>query len=291
MLILEPMQELEQIKENKIYNHPSFLIKESKSFSLIVEVSKGILRLLISDDQKNILYLQEIKWDTNIENSKAIELVTLLLKKNDILYSNFKEVKLLFHSSLFTIVPTEFYNETSNLEWLRFNAGDKHVSVTETNLINFINANLIYQAQPEWKLFFTRNFLNLKTSHFLVSFIEYQIKKTKKISNPSIWVLGDVDSIFICVTRNEMLQFANTFEINAPEDFVYSIMLIYESLGIDLNNELIYFGEINFEQEAINLLKKYLPKFSLGTNPEEINCELYVKKHQFQTLFSSLLCE
>ena len=291
MLFLMPMQDLEQIKENKTYNHPNFLIKESKNLSLIAEVNKGFLKLLIADQQKNILFLQVINWDVNLDNAKAIDLVTLLLKKNDILYSNFKEVKLLFHSSLFTLVPTEFYDETNKTEWLKFNAGDKNVSVTETNNVKSIKANLIYQAQPEWKIFFTRNFLNLKTSHFLSSFIDYQIKKTKNISNPSIWVLGDIDSIYICVTRNEILQFANVFELNAPEDFVYSIMLVYESLGIDLSNELIFFGEINFEQEAIDLLKKYLPKFSLGSNPEEITCELYVKKHQFQSLYSALLCE
>jgi hypothetical protein len=83
MLFLRPMQDLEQIKENKTYNHPNFLIKESKNFSLIVEVNTGYLKLLISDQQKNILYVQEIKWDINLDNSKAIDLVTLLLKKND----------------------------------------------------------------------------------------------------------------------------------------------------------------------------------------------------------------
>ncbi len=291
MLFLRPMQYLEQIKENKTYNHPNFLIKESKNFSLIVEVNTGYLKLLISDQQKNILYVQEIKWDINLDNSKAIDLVTLLLKKNDVLYSSFKEVKLLFHSGLFTLVPAEFVNETSNIEWLKFNAGDKSVSVTETNTIASINANIIYQAQPEWKIFFTRNFLNLKSSHYITNFIDYQIRKTKHISHPSIWVFGDYDSVFISVTRNQILQFANVFELNAPEDFVYSTLLVYESLGIDLNNELIFFGEINFEEEAVELLKKYLPKFSLGSNPEEINCELYVKKHQFQSLFSALICE
>jgi hypothetical protein len=64
------------------------------------------------------------------------------------LYSSFKEVKLLFHSGLFTLVPAEFVNETSNIEWLKFNAGDKSVSVTETNTIASINANIMYQAQP-----------------------------------------------------------------------------------------------------------------------------------------------
>jgi hypothetical protein len=285
------MQESEQIKENKIYNHPNFLIKDSKNFSLVAEVNKGFLKLLIADQQKNVLYLQEIRWDLSLENSKSIELVTQQLKKNDVLYSNFKEVKLLFHSPLFTIVPIEFSEDAEKLEWLKFNSGNKPVSVTETNLINSIKANLIYQAQPEWKIFFTRNFLNLKSAHFLSSFIDYQLLKTKKITNPSIWVLGDLDVIYICVSRNETLQFVNIFEINSPEDFVYSILLVYECLGINLNNELIFFGEINFETEAFDLLKKYLPKFSLGSNPEEISCELYVKKHQFQTLFSGLICE
>lgn len=291
MLFLRPMQYLEQIKENKTYNHPNFLIKESKNFSLIVEVNTGNLKLLISDQQKNILYLQEIKWDIYLDNSKAIDLVTLLLKKNDVLYSSFKEVKLLFHSGLFTLVPLEFVDETSKIEWLKFNAGDKSIGVTDTDIIASINANIIYQAQPEWKIFFTRNFLNLKTSHYITSFIDYQISKTKNISHPSIWVFGDYDSVFISVTRNQILLFANVFELNSPEDFVYSTLLVYESLGIDLNNELIFFGEINFEEEAVELLKKYLPKFSLGSNPEEINCELYAKKHQFQSLFSALICE
>lgn len=285
------MQDIEQIKENKAYNHPNFLISDSKNQKLVMEISGSFLKLIISDLKNTILYLQEIVLDSNIGSSKAIELASILLKKNDVLYSNFSSVLVLFHTPIFTLVPNEFYNQAEKNDWIRFNYGENEMLIAETCEVKNNEATLIYKSNPEWKIFCTRNFLKVKTKHVLASFVDYQLQKTKNVSNASIWILGCLDYLYITVCRNGTLQFVNAFELNSPEDFLYSIMLVFETLGIDINNEIIYFGEVNFELECMELAKKYIPKFSLGIFPEEISCELYIKKHHYQSLFSGLICE
>lgn len=262
-----------------------------KDCHLRAELQKNGFNILLLNAANDIVLLQSIKWNEEFSVADAIELISSKLKKSDIFYSTFKSNKIYFHSENYTLVPADFSEVNSSLEWLIFNAGKIQNNLMQQSPVKYCNAIIHYQIAAEWKLFFARNFIGYQSFNALKGPIEYQLKKYKENYSAVMSCYTEENLIHIIVSRNEILLFANSFQIKSPEDIMYSILLVRENLGLADDSICIYFGNASYENEALNLLKSYKINFQTGSFPEEFENKLKLPSCSFQALLFNCLCE
>ncbi|WP_243735735.1 DUF3822 family protein [Christiangramia sabulilitoris] len=234
----------------------------NKKLSIQVSLD-GLSFCILNQDSKKICYLKKFEFEKQLDPIKVLSRIESIYEQEEELRQPVDEVILLFSNSLFTLVPEELFDEENAAGYLKFNtrilktdfiASDKldqgivNVYIPYTNIINY----------------FFDKYGEFEYRHGLSVLIDSLLNhKVENEESPRLYVHVQKNSYELLIIENGKLTFANSFEYETREDFLYYLLFTAEQLNLDPRKfELILLGDIKKDSEEYNMCWDYIKNIS-----------------------------
>jgi len=248
---LTDMEEIKTTKEN---------INNKK---LSIQVSLNGLSFCILDQKDNkISYFKKINFEKQLDPIKILSEIELIYEQEDPLNQPVSEVVLLFTNSLFSLVPEPLFDENNAASYLKFNT-----KILKTDFIAFdkIPKDIINIYIPYANItnYFFDKYGEFEYRHSLSVLIESLSNITTENNKPKVYLHSHLNSYELVVIENKKLIFANSFEFDTKEDFLYYLLFTAEQLNLDpLKFELVLLGDISKESDEYKMTWNYIKNIS-----------------------------
>lgn len=244
---------MNQIKTN------STISDSIKNKRLSVQISLTGQSFLISCNNTN-----KVEWKASESwpyaptgPSELLDRTILGLEKLENLLPQITEVKLYYHTSLYTLVPTKIWSDKDPSQYLKYNLQTfPHDFIAHEPVLNG-DAQLVYIPFVNLNNYFFEKFGSFHYYHALGPWIDYA---TKVIGEQTgVFVNLNAKQLDVLVFKSGKLHLVNSFEYHVPEDVAYYTLFIYEQLDIDVEATPIYLsGDIQKQSPLFSVLYTYI---------------------------------
>jgi hypothetical protein len=211
-----------------------------------------------------------------------------------LLFDKFLKVRLSIVNIKSTLIPSVLYSEDKNAELLAFNhklASDDSIAKDD---FTFFDAKHIFAVNDDILNFAVKHFKLIHISHCGTAFIENCLLKYRNRKDRTIAVNIHKQQFEVVVIDDNHLKFYNNFNYTNAEDVIYYIMLVFEQLGLNPEEEVLEISGILDKQSAIfSLCKKYIRYVDLAMRQQVFEFSYgfeNLPSWQYQSLFSLRLC-
>jgi len=252
--------------------------KNNKKLSIQVSLN-GLSFCILNQQEKKIVYFKKINFEKQLDPIKVLSQIELTYENETELNQPVKEVVLLFTNSLFTLVPEALFDETNAASYLKFNT-----KILKTDFIAFDKVSNevvnVYIPYANITNYFFDKYGEFEYHHSLTILIESLLKLPKKVE-PVVYVHTHHNSYELVIIENNKLTFANSFDYETKEDFLYYILFTAEQLNLDPDKlELRMIGDISIDSEEYKMTWNYIRnisflgpfhsfQFTTGNKPKE----------------------
>ncbi|MUP45504.1 DUF3822 family protein [Gramella sp. BOM4] len=229
---------------------------------LSIQVSLNGLSFCILDrDQAVIRFFKSIQFEKQLDPVKLLEQIESIYDANEELQQPIAEVSLIFNNSLFSLVPAELFDEDNASNYLKFNT-----RILKTDFIahdeirdEIIN---IYIPYANITNYFFEKYGEFEYKHSLSVLIESLLELPKE-PKTRLYLHASQNNYDLVIIENGKLVFANSFEYETPEDFLYYLLFTAEQLELDPRSfELILLGAITKDSEEYEITWNYVRNIS-----------------------------
>ena len=227
-----------------------------------IQVSlNGLSFCILNQEKDKISYFKKINFEKQLDPVKVLSNIELAYENEEELNQEVDEVVLLFTNSLFTLVPEELFDEDNAASFLKFNT-----KILKTDFIAFdkINKDIVNVYIPYTNItnYFFDKYGEFEFRHSLSVLIESLLQLPKETAS-KVYLHTHLHNYELVVIENGKLIFANSFEFETREDFLYYLLFTAEQLNLDpLEFELILLGEISKESEEYKMAWDYVRNIS-----------------------------
>jgi len=236
--------------------------KHTNNKKLSIQVSLNGLSFCILDTQeRRISYFKKINFEKQLDPIKVLSNIELTYENEKELNEPVDEVVLIFTNSLFTLVPEELFDEDHAAGYLKFNT-----KILKTDFIAFdkINKELVNVYIPYANItnYFFDKYGEFEYRHSMSVLIESLLKLPGEAKH-KVYLHSHLNSYELVIIENKKLLFANSFEFDTREDFLYYLLFTAEQLHLDADEfELILIGDISKDSEEYKMAWKYIRNIS-----------------------------
>ena len=236
--------------------------KNTNNKKLSIQVSLNGLSFCILDTQENkIGYFKKINFEKQLDPIKVLSKIELTYESEKELNEPVDEVVLIFTNSLFTLVPEELFDEDHAAGYLKFNTKILKTDFIASDKINKELVN-VYIPYANITNYFFDKYGEFEYRHGISILIESLLKLPSEV-NPKVYLHSHLNSYELVIIENKKLLFANSFEFDSREDFLYYLLFTAEQLNLDANEfELILIGDISKDSEEYKMAWKYIRNIS-----------------------------
>lgn len=256
----------------------------------------NILSILKNQDGFSFSIFDAItnKYIALIHNNLGIE---ESIKSYDWLQSGFKQIKVVFHSTDFTLVPGPLFQPELKNEFASFNFSfNEESQYLHYNKIKNLNSYLLYTLKKEEVDNIKEIYPNAGIYHQGFPFLESILinNKNKSISE-MVFVNIDKSSADICLYRNGTIEFYNNFGYSNTNELVYYILNIYETFQLNPEKTVLSMqGMFQKNDNLVFTIRKFVAD-TVFEKPLESIAHSYkfneVHLHPFTNLLNLNLCE
>ena len=287
--------------EQNTYKPTVSLIDETFSesltseYHLCLEVSMNGICYTIYHAQKNKYLLLETFTFHKVYNAVLLlNEISSVVETHSFLRKNFKSISISLFSSKFTLIPTALFDRALADKYLDFNSPvDEDESILIDELKNF-DTQCVYAASKNLVDGLQQLFPSAKFLHVLSPLLESLASSFKNSSGKKVVIHLQQAHFEMVVMEEKKLVFANIFNYQSSEDFLYYTLFVCEQLKLNPENlELILLGEVEKNSAIYSILNKYIRNIKFGSRPELFEYS-YVfdttSSHFYFNLFSQNLC-
>lgn len=214
--------------------------ESNKCKRLSVQISLTGLSFLISCANTNrIEWKARERWLYSLASPEELLERTIRVLENSTLdLKQIDEVKLYYHTPLYTLVPRKIWNNTNPSAYLQYTLKTLPNDFVANESILNDSIKLVYIPFVNLNNYFFEKFGSFHYYHALGPWIEY----CSEIANKTTSVFANFTSkqLDLLVYKDGNLYLANSFEYHTPEDIVYYTLFIYEQLNLDPETIPIY---------------------------------------------------
>lgn len=227
-----------------------------------IQVSLNGLSFCILDlNEHEIIYFKKIDFEKQLDPIRVLSQIELTYEKNPDLNQAVDEVSLLFTNTLFSLVPADLFDEDNAASYLKFNT-----KILKTDFIAFdeINTTMVNVYIPYANIinYFFDKYGEFEYKHSLSVLIESMLKK-EAINEPVVYLHAHLDHYELVIIEDNNLLFANSFQFDTKEDFLYYLLFTAEQLNLDPSElQLILLGDIEKESEVYKMTWRYIKNIS-----------------------------
>ena len=248
---LTDMEEIKITRENK----------SNKKLSIQVSLN-GLSFCILDQQEKKIIYFKRVDFEKQLDPIKVLSKIELTYEAENELNQPIDEVVLLFTNSLFTLVPQLLFDENNAASYLKFNT-----KILKTDFIAFdkIDKEIVNVYIPYANItnYFFDKYGEFEYRHSLSVLIESLLHFSSKETKPKVYLHAHLNTYELVIIENNKLIFANSFEYETKEDFLYYLLFTAEQLNLDPQEfELILLGDISKESEEYLMAWDYIRNIS-----------------------------
>ena len=240
--------------------NPKTNITPHTELRLSVQISlHGLSFLITTFYTKETVFFTNKKFNTAQTPEELLIHITKIINQNTDLFSNFNEVVLLYQTNAYTIVPTALFDATKASEYLKFTVKILATDFVAHDQTKQTDLTVVYIPFVNINNFFFEKYGSFKYFHNNTILLDKLLQTNKFSKETKVYL--NVDNTFFdtVVIKEGALQLCNTFEYNAPEDFIYYVLFVYEQLRLDPNTiPCILLGDISKNDEIYQLLYTYV---------------------------------
>ncbi|MCM8569908.1 DUF3822 family protein [Gramella jeungdoensis] len=230
---------------------------------LSIQVSLNGLSFCILDQKDNrITYFKKIDFEKQLDPIKVLSKIELTYEKEEALNQPVDEVFLLYTNSLFSLVPEKLFDEDNASNYLKFNT-----KILKTDFIAFDNIKdsivNVYIPYTNITNYFFDKYGEFEYRHSLSVLIEALLELQDNSEGTRVYLHSHLSSYELVIIENGKLLFANSFEFETKEDFLYYLLFTAEQLKLDPDSfELILLGDITKDSEEYKMAWDYIRNIS-----------------------------
>ena len=224
----------------------------SNQHRLSIRFSSDGFSLYIHDESNKLISSKEISCSTFAITKK--EIINLLSNETETLHE-FKKIELICESSVYTSIPSTFFNAENASDFLKFQFKKGEIESIICNTIPTIDNVIIFSIPKALHNALEAHFGNISIIHHLTHLLLKEISGTKENI-----VHIQIRSTFFdaIVETNGKIQLINSFAYNSNEDICYYILNIFEKLSLDSETCQVKLYNAKNKLNLKILLEKYI---------------------------------
>lgn len=272
--------------------------KNTPTYELSILLGMDSFVYMITDGQQKLQVLSQFPFrdQQHPYDSRHYPLESLdtYLNKHALLKSRFRNIKLGIHSPLFTIVPERLYSEKDKKSLLAHLSETANLFEVRTDQLSSLHSRMVYSLDRQLSDLIKRHFssariFNMNTAMLLAT---YPLAAREK-EGRQFYVHADEHYLRIFLFEGKNLLAATQNPYQAPQDFVYYILLTFEQFRLSPLEQPVYVcGRIHQGADLYEQLARYVQHIHYLKAPAFLQKGPKTKaiaEYQFFDLFSSLL--
>ncbi|WZL89499.1 DUF3822 family protein [Salinimicrobium sp. 3283s] len=232
-----------------------------ENIKLSIQVSlNGLSFCALSKEEKRIVFFRDILFSRKLNPAQVLQQIEKQYEQEPFLSSGNPEVIVLFSNELYSLVPTEFFEEENASEYLKYNT-----KILETDYVakdDIVSAEIVNVYIPYTNInnFFFDRYGEFEYRHSVsVLAEEFQIQNRFQKEGTRVYLNCFPGGYDLLVYQQGKLILANSFNCNSPEDFIYYLLFCAEQLDLDPSSfELILLGRIREKSDYYEIAYTYV---------------------------------
>tara|TARA_R110002051_G_scaffold18194_2_gene52596 strand:+ start:8690 stop:9481 length:792 start_codon:yes stop_codon:yes gene_type:complete len=226
---------------------------------LSIQVRLDGLSFFTQNDEGTVVDYAAFQFRKKVDPAGLLSEIQFIVKENPLLQSKYKNVSVIYVNNLFTLVPQALFDETKLTDYLKFNT-----KMLQTDFVTFDHIGTheivnVYIPYANVNNYFFDQYGAFTYHHALTHLITEVLDNAGHQEEAQILINIHPHSFEMIITEQKKLLFANTFEYQTKEDFIYYVLFTLEQLSLNPETvELELTGAIDPTDEKYNIAYTYI---------------------------------
>ncbi|CDD51804.1 DUF3822 family protein [Parabacteroides sp.] len=245
---------------------------KSEQYILSIRLSTDGFSFSIYHPQRN----EEVYFSSspvNTQRSMAAN-VKAYLTETEELKHKFKQVNILIHTTRYTSIPLELYEDEQTELLFYQNLPSQSNEVILCNILGKSNVVILFGLDKLTHLFLTEHFPDARLFASVSPLTEYFSRKCKLDNTRKLFAVCHPESIEVIGFEKEKLFILNSYSVSGINDSCYYLLNIWQQAGFNQEEDKLYLvGTHRIPQGDYlsQLLKKYIRKLYIINPQMEFN--------------------
>ena len=234
-------------------------IENIKLKKLSIQFSLDGFSFCTYNQEDKIINFAEFNFEKRVDNPQVLlEKIEAIFASEVLLQEDFSEVLVIHQNNLSTIVPTQFFDEKSLKDYLKYTIKVLNDDLIAFDEISSISAKNVYVPYVNINNYIFQNFGVFEYKHHLSVLIE-KLSAQNTSEEEHVFVNVSKNDLDIIILKGKELIFSNSFSFSTKEDFIYYILFVLEQLKLDTETvSLSFLGDIEKESELYTIVYNYV---------------------------------
>ena len=166
--------------------------------------------------------------------------VKAYLTETEELKHRFKQVNILIHTSRYTTLPLELYEDEQTDLLFYQNLPPQNNEVVLCNILGKSNLVILFGLDKLTHLFLTEHFPNARLFASVSPITEYLAHKVKPSDCCKLFAIFHPESVEVIAFEKEKLLLLNTYPITGLNDSCYYLLNVWQQAGYDQETDQLY---------------------------------------------------
>ncbi|NPD46545.1 MULTISPECIES: DUF3822 family protein [unclassified Lentimicrobium] len=296
------MPRQDSLKARAEYFDSTYSVENHKNYRLSIQLRlNGFSFAIFSAETKKILKIQEygIHWNKDGSSEQKWQMLnqSLLdtLEKENFEFMVFPSVKVILDHKEYHLQAPIYADDAKKDKEIDFNQSIGYSHTTLSKKISGVDSIISYAIPSFIKHTISDYFSKAQTLHIIDVLInDIRILHQNKVIGKRLYVNISDRDIHIIAYDSELI-FSNSFTYSTKEDFIYFILLAFEQLAMNPEEDPLYFmGEISRSSALFNIAWQYIRNVHfMGMQlPAMLSQDFdQLPIHQYYLLLQSNICE
>ncbi len=251
-------------KSNNIQPNSKSNNRLSVQFSL-----SGLSFLVINSTTKEVVYSAEKKYNHSHSPEELLIEMTSVISQHLELQEIFREVSVIYATTLYALVPTPLFDEKMASEYLKLNSKILATDYVAYDCIDNQDLTIVYIPFININNYLFDRFGKFKYYHSVTLLLKYILNVEKHSAQPKLYIHIVNDMFDVIIIKDGGLLLCNSYEFKTPEDFIYYILFCLEQLKLNPDTiTCILSGTIDENDANYNILFTYIRHISFINSKE-----------------------
>lgn len=209
----------------------------------------------------------------NTQRSMAANVKTYLTETEELKH-HFKLVNILIHTSRYTTLPLELYEDEQTDLLFYQNLPPQNNEVVLCNILGKSNLVILFGLDKLTHLYLTEHFPNARLFASVSPITEYLTHKVKSSECRKLFAIFHPESTEVMAFEKDKLLLLNTYPISGLNDSCYYLLNIWQQAGYSQEEDQLYIcgnNRVPQWEELPLRLKKYIRKLFIINPQMEFN--------------------
>lgn len=270
----------------------TFQESKSDAYHLSVLLSRDVLQAAVLDKVENrFLAVSEFILDRALPFAGIVE---KLLGDKRIFRPAYRSVSVTWPGVPSTLVPNALFSTGKEASFMKLSSFTNDKDHIASLSLRGVDAKIIFSMNEDLRNIFSKKYSGVIHIPSAAVLLEHVLLATKNLSGKRVSINVLPGIVDIVVTDGNKLIFQNSFPQDNPDELVYYVMNVFETLQLNPEKtNLSISGQVEKNSVTYELFRKYIRTVELNALPEGFRFAYPLEvlpRHQFVLLFGSFAC-